>query len=75
MEILPLDLESGEEPLKEAVQKAESFFSGAGVYYMVHNAAYERPVSVTVFFFSIKFSTNHCLEISWNHHSKILICT
>ncbi|KAK1314248.1 11-beta-hydroxysteroid dehydrogenase-like 2 [Acorus calamus] len=43
VEILPLDLASGEEKLKEAVEKAESFFSAAGVDYMVHNAAYERP--------------------------------
>ncbi|KAA8533397.1 hypothetical protein F0562_031168 [Nyssa sinensis] len=41
--ILPLDLTSGEDSLREAVQKAESFFSGAGVDYMIHNAAYERP--------------------------------
>ena len=43
--ILPLDLTSGEDSLREAVQKAESFFAGAGVDYMIHNAAYERPVS------------------------------
>ncbi|XAR65793.1 Carbonyl reductase (NADPH) [Bertholletia excelsa] len=41
--ILPLDLASGEDSLREAVQKAESFFAGAGVDYMIHNAAYERP--------------------------------
>ncbi|CAI9090841.1 OLC1v1025702C1 [Oldenlandia corymbosa var. corymbosa] len=41
--ILPLDLTSSEEKLGEAVQKAESFFGGAGVDYMIHNAAYERP--------------------------------
>ncbi|XP_010258509.1 PREDICTED: dehydrogenase/reductase SDR family member 7 isoform X2 [Nelumbo nucifera] len=41
--VLPLDLTSGEDSLSEAVQKAESFFSGAGVDYMIHNAAYERP--------------------------------
>ncbi|XP_078434579.1 NAD(P)-binding Rossmann-fold superfamily protein [Wolffia australiana] len=45
VEILPLDLASTEESLCEAVKKAESFFSGAGVDYMVHNAAYERPKS------------------------------
>ncbi|KAJ4835291.1 hypothetical protein Tsubulata_045268 [Turnera subulata] len=43
--ILPLDLASGEFGLKEAVEKAESCFNGAGVDYMIHNAAYERPVS------------------------------
>ncbi|KAG6752090.1 hypothetical protein POTOM_044309 [Populus tomentosa] len=46
VKIIPLDLASGEEFLKEAVEKAESFFSGAGVDYMIHNAAYERPVSL-----------------------------
>lgn len=43
--ILPLDLASGEDSLNHAVQKAESFFSSAGVDYMIHNAACERPVS------------------------------
>lgn len=43
--ILPLDLTSGEDILKEAVEKAESFFDHAGVDCMIHNAAYERPVS------------------------------
>lgn len=51
VEVLPLDLSSGEESLKEAVQKAESLFSGAGVDYMVHNAAFERPVSIAFFIF------------------------
>lgn len=45
VKILPLDLASGEDSLKVAVEKAESFFPGAGVNYMIHNAAYERPVS------------------------------
>lgn len=44
VEILPLDLASSEDSLAEAVKKAESFFSGAGVDYMIHNAACERPV-------------------------------
>ncbi|XP_020111442.1 dehydrogenase/reductase SDR family member 7 [Ananas comosus] len=43
VEVLPLDLASGEESLKEAVEVAESLFSGAGVDYMIHNAAFERP--------------------------------
>lgn len=42
--VLPLDLTSGEDKLKEAVEKAESFFRGAGVDYLIHNAAFERPV-------------------------------
>ncbi|KAM7497664.1 hypothetical protein LguiA_022078 [Lonicera macranthoides] len=41
--ILPLDLASGEDTLREAVEKAESYFGSAGVDYMIHNAAYERP--------------------------------
>lgn len=44
VEILPLDLSSGEESLQEAVLTAESYFSGAGVDYMVHNAAYDPHV-------------------------------
>ncbi|XVF41441.1 hypothetical protein PTKIN_Ptkin01aG0280100 [Pterospermum kingtungense] len=43
VKILPLDLTSGEDSLKEAVEKAESLFPGVGVDYMIHNAAYERP--------------------------------
>lgn len=43
IEVLPLDLASGEEPLRKAVQEAESLFSGSGVDYMIHNAAFERP--------------------------------
>ncbi|KAL2510980.1 NAD(P)-binding Rossmann-fold superfamily protein [Abeliophyllum distichum] len=41
--ILPLDLTLGEDYLREAVEKAESFFGGSGVDYMFHNAAFERP--------------------------------
>lgn len=44
VKILPLDLASGEESLREAVERAEAFFPGVGVDYMIHNAAYERPV-------------------------------
>lgn len=44
--ILPLDLSRGEEHLAEAVHVAESLFEGAGVDYVFHNAAYERPVSI-----------------------------
>ncbi|KAL8122431.1 hypothetical protein AgCh_018960 [Apium graveolens] len=46
--ILPLDLTSGEDVLRKAVQEAESFFDGTGVNYMIHNAAYERPKSSAV---------------------------
>ena len=45
VKVLPLDLTSGEGALKKAVQKAESFFPDTGVDYMIHNAAFERPVS------------------------------
>ncbi|XP_066337042.1 uncharacterized protein [Miscanthus floridulus] len=43
VEVLPMDLSAGEESLKEVVNVAESFFSNAGVDYMIHNAAFERP--------------------------------
>ncbi|KAK7295214.1 hypothetical protein RJT34_18119 [Clitoria ternatea] len=43
VKILTLDLASGEDSLREAVQKAESFFPDSGVDYMIHNAAFERP--------------------------------
>lgn len=48
VKILPLDLASGEDSLRVAVEKAESFFPGAGVDYMIHNAAYERPKSTAL---------------------------
>ncbi|CAD6342886.1 unnamed protein product [Miscanthus lutarioriparius] len=43
VEVLPMDLSAGEKSLKEVVHVAESFFSNAGVDYMIHNAAFERP--------------------------------
>ncbi|XP_072970940.1 uncharacterized protein [Typha angustifolia] len=43
VEVLPLDLASGEDSLREVVKEAESLFSGAGVDFMIHNAAFERP--------------------------------
>ncbi|KAL9233520.1 hypothetical protein vseg_008506 [Gypsophila vaccaria] len=43
VKILPLDLAAGEESLRDAVEKAESFFPDCGVDYMIHNAAFERP--------------------------------
>ncbi|KAK2973412.1 hypothetical protein RJ640_011646 [Escallonia rubra] len=46
--VLPLDLTSGEDVLREAVDKAETFFAGAGVDYLIHNAAYERPAMFDV---------------------------
>ncbi|KAK1553555.1 hypothetical protein Q3G72_000356 [Acer saccharum] len=48
VKILPLDLAFGEDLLKVAVEKAESFFPGADVDYMIHNAAYERPKSTAL---------------------------
>ncbi|XP_068661900.1 uncharacterized protein [Aristolochia californica] len=46
IQVLPMDLSSGESSLIEAVKKAESFFPG--VDYLVHNAAYERPKSLAI---------------------------
>ncbi|KAK3118559.1 hypothetical protein QOZ80_9BG0701510 [Eleusine coracana subsp. coracana] len=43
VEVLPMDLSSGEGSLKEVVREAESLFSNAGIDYMIHNAAFERP--------------------------------
>nr|AFK41837.1 unknown [Lotus japonicus] len=43
VKVLPLDLSSGEDSLRQAVEKAESFFPDSGVDYMIHNAAHERP--------------------------------
>ncbi|KAI3750884.1 hypothetical protein L2E82_21776 [Cichorium intybus] len=48
VEILPLDLSSGEDAIKEVVEKAVSLFGGAGVDYVIHNAAYERPKSTAL---------------------------
>ncbi|XP_048137176.1 dehydrogenase/reductase SDR family member 7 isoform X4 [Rhodamnia argentea] len=45
VQILPLDLASGEDSLRQAVEKAESFFARSGVDIMIHNAAFERPMS------------------------------
>ncbi|KAL3650107.1 hypothetical protein CASFOL_006510 [Castilleja foliolosa] len=52
--ILPLDLSRGEEYLEEVVKKAESLFGGAGVDYVFHNAAYERPVRKCMLLLSYK---------------------
>ncbi|XP_039822447.1 dehydrogenase/reductase SDR family member 7-like isoform X2 [Panicum virgatum] len=43
VEVLPMDLSAGEKSLKQVVHAAESLFSNAGVDYMIHNAAFERP--------------------------------
>lgn len=48
VEILPLDLSSGEAAIGDAVEKAVSLFGGAGVDYMIHNAAFERPKSTAL---------------------------
>lgn len=49
VKIIPLDLASGEDILKEAVLKAVSSFPNTGVDIMIHNAAFERPVSIAIF--------------------------
>lgn len=59
VEILPLDLVSGERSLKAAVDKAEAFFSGAGVDYMIHNAAYEHPVRFPSYTSSSSSTVSH----------------
>ena len=46
-----MDLSAGEESLKEIVHAAESLFWNAGVDYMIHNAAFERPVNNTLILF------------------------
>lgn len=46
VEVLPMDLSAGEDSQKEVVHAAESLFSNAGVDYMIHNAAFERPVNI-----------------------------
>ena len=51
VEVLPMDLSAGEESLKEIVHAAESLFCNAGVDYMIHNAAFERPVNNTLILF------------------------
>ncbi|XP_073222868.1 uncharacterized protein [Cicer arietinum] len=43
VKILKLDLTSGEDALREAVDLAECFFPESGIDYMIHNAAFERP--------------------------------
>ncbi|XP_048137175.1 dehydrogenase/reductase SDR family member 7 isoform X2 [Rhodamnia argentea] len=48
VQILPLDLASGEDSLRQAVEKAESFFARSGVDIMIHNAAFERPATFDV---------------------------
>ncbi|KAL7583550.1 uncharacterized protein LOC111902994 isoform X1 [Lactuca sativa] len=48
VEILPLDLSSGEDAIREVVEKAISLFGGAGVDYVIHNAAFERPKSTAL---------------------------
>ena len=45
VKVLPLDLTSGEDALREIAQKADLCFPDSGVDYMIHNAAFERPVS------------------------------
>jgi len=56
VKILPLDLTSAEDSLKAVVEKAESIFPGSGVDYMIHNAAFERPVCEILLLFSFKVS-------------------
>ena len=50
-----MDLSAGEESLKEIVHAAESLFCNAGVDYMIHNAAFECPVNITLIFLLCQF--------------------
>lgn len=61
VKILPLDLASGEDSLKKAVEKAESLFPSSGVDYMIHNAAFERPVSDWLLYLMVR---NHIWMVS-----------
>ncbi|XP_071732109.1 uncharacterized protein [Rutidosis leptorrhynchoides] len=48
VEILRLDLSSGEDSIREVVERAVSLFDGVGVDYVIHNAAFERPKSTAL---------------------------
>ncbi|KAF5206060.1 Dehydrogenase/reductase SDR family member [Thalictrum thalictroides] len=61
VKILPLDLASGEDALREAVKAAHSFFPDSGVDYMIHNAAYERPVSHNSLHFTYSSNNIYCV--------------
>jgi NAD(P)-dependent dehydrogenase (short-subunit alcohol dehydrogenase family) len=76
VKILPLDLASGEDSLKAAVEKAESFFPGAGVDYMIHNAAFERPVCEILLLFSNAafFHVKRFRVFSLKYHLTIFLC-
>ncbi|KAF2555762.1 hypothetical protein F2Q68_00018389 [Brassica cretica] len=71
VKVLPLDLASGEEGLKGVVEQAVSLFPGAGVDYLVHNAAYERPTTFEVNVFGTisltKLVTPHMLKQGGGH--------
>lgn len=61
-----MDLSSSEESLKEVVHAAESLFSNAGVDYMIHNAAFERPASTIsiIFCYCFKYLSNQDILIN-----------
>ncbi|KAF7844200.1 dehydrogenase/reductase SDR family member 7 [Senna tora] len=44
VKILPMDLTTIEESLKKSVEEAESLLRNSSVDYMIHNAAFKRPV-------------------------------
>lgn len=71
VEVLPMDLSSGEESLKEVVRAAESLFSNAGIDYMIHNAAFERPkrgaLEETEEGLKATFNVNVCGTITLTH--------
>jgi hypothetical protein len=67
-----MDLSSDEKTLKEVVHAAESLFSGAGIDYMMHNAAFERPVSIIIHFLMYFYLPKSLLASLVHHHQFLL---
>ena len=73
VEVLPMDLSSDEESLKEVVHAAESLFSSAGIDYMIHNAAFERPVNIIILILLL-FYLPKSLVVSLVHYDQFSAC-
>ena len=73
VEVLPMDLSSDEDSLKEVVHAAESLFSSAGIDYMIHNAAFERPVNIIIHIL-LCFYLPKSLLASLVHHHQVSAC-
>ena len=54
---------SDEKLHREAIKKSKSFFSGAGVYYMVHNAG-DGPLICTVSLFLSSHFVNYVVNFN-----------